>query len=61
MMYSSWYDEAETLIVALKEMQLYIPVMHCEKHIGEAISKGEFDEVYQRFDINCYIAREIGA
>ena len=37
MMYSSWYDEVEALIVELKAMQLYIPVMHCEKHIGEAI------------------------
>lgn len=61
MMYSSWYDEVEVLIDALKSMKLYIPVMHCEKHIGEAISKAEFDEAYQRFDINCYIAREIGA
>lgn len=61
MMYSSWYDEVETLIDELKSMELYIPVMHCEKHIGEAISKGEFDEAYRRFNINCYIAREIGA
>lgn len=61
MMYSSWYDQVEALIKALKSMKLYIPVMHCEKHIGEAISKAEFDEAYQRFDINCYIAREIGA
>ena len=61
MMYSSWYDEVEVLIDALKSMKLYIPVMHCEKQIGEAISKAEFDEAYQRFDINCYIAREIGA
>ena len=61
MMYSAWYDEVEALIMGLKEMQLYIPVTHCEKHIGEAISKGEFDEAYRRFDINCYIAREIGS
>ena len=61
MMYTAWYEEVEALITALKQMQLYIPVMHCEKHIGEAISKGEFDEAYRRFDINCYIAREIGA
>lgn len=61
MMYSTWYDEVEVLIDTLKSMELYIPVMHCEKHIGEAISKGEFDEAYWRFDINCHIAREIGA
>ena len=61
MMYSSWYDEVEALIGRLKEMQLCIPVMHCEKHLGEAISKGEFDEAYRKFDINCHIAREAGA
>lgn len=61
MMYSSWYDEAEELIKAVKSMQLYMPVMHCEKHIGEAISKGEFDEAYRRFDVNCNIAKKIGA
>lgn len=55
MMYSSWYDEVETLIEALKSMKLYVPVVHCEKHIGEAISKGEFDEAYRRFNINYYI------
>lgn len=60
MMYSSWYDEVEALIEALNAMKLYIPVMHCEKHIGEAISKGEFGEAYRRFDINCYIASSIG-
>lgn len=61
MMYSSWYDEVEAIISVLKEMQLYIPVMHCEKHIGEAISKGEFEEAYRKFDINCDIAKKIGA
>lgn len=61
MMYSSWYDEVEVLIDALQSMQLYIPVMHCEKHIGESISMGEFDEAYRNFDMNCYISKEIGA
>jgi len=61
MMYSAWYEEVEFLIKTLKEMKLEIPVVHCEKHIGEAVSKGEFDEAYRSFDINCYIARELGA
>lgn len=61
MMYSSWYDEVEELVKALQKMKLHIPIMHCEKHIGEAIGKGEFDEAYRRFEINCDIAKKIGA
>lgn len=61
MMYSSWYEETDALINTLHSTNLYIPIMHCEKHIGEDISKGEFDEAYRRFDINCSIAKEIGA
>jgi len=61
MMYGSWYEEVDILIKTLKSMKLNIPVMHCEKRIGEAVSKGEFDEAYRKFDVNCYIAKEIGA
>lgn len=63
MMYSSWYDEVEDLIKYLKELKLYIPVVHCEKRIGEGITKGGEDELeaYRRFEINCRLAKEIGA
>ncbi len=61
MMYSSWYEEVEKLVLAVKSMNLYIPVLHCEKSIGEAVSKGEFEEAYRRFEINCQIAEELGA
>ena len=61
MMYGLWYEETDVLIKTLQSMKLHIPVMHCEKRIGEAISKGEFDEAYRKFDINCNIAKEIGA
>lgn len=61
MMYTPWYEETTSLINTLLSANLHIPVMHCEKHIGEAISKGEFDEAYRRFRINCSIAGEIGS
>lgn len=64
MMYSTWYEEVDELISSLQAMKLYIPVMHCEKHIGENISKGgakELIEAYRRFEINCHIAKCIGA
>ena len=62
-MYSAWYEEVEALISALQEMKLHIPVMHCEKHIGEKISKGgeELSEAYRLFELNCKIAKSIGA
>jgi len=64
MMYSSWYEEVEELKSTLQELNIYIPVMHCEKHIGESISRGikeEVKEAYQKFEINCDIAQSIGA
>lgn len=49
MMYSSWYDEVDSLIDFLQSMEFHIPVMHCEKRMGEAVSKGEFEEAYKAF------------
>lgn len=64
MMYSSWYHNYKQIAFDLKEMKLYFPVMHCEKHIGESISKGGKDDLelaYRRFERNCEVAAEIGA
>lgn len=61
MMYSSWYDEAEELVKALCEMKLNIPVVHCDKHIGEYVSGGDFKEACRLFGINCDIAKRINA
>ena len=64
MMYDSWYQETHRLIPALRAMGISIPVMHCEKHIGENISKGgkeNFHEAYARFETNCFIAKELNA
>ena len=64
MMYESWYDQVERLVAALKEFSLHIPVMHCEKHIGEAISAGgreNREEAFRRYRINCDIAEKLDA
>ena len=64
MMYDSWYQETDQLIGSLQAMRLSIPVMHCEKHIGENISKGGtdyFEEAYRLFESNCFIAKELNA
>lgn len=64
MMYSSWYEEADEIVKFLNDASLCTPVMHCEKHIGEKISKGgegDFEEAVRLFTINCRMAREIHA
>lgn len=64
LMYSSWYDQVDELTRYLQETKLYIPIVHCEKHIGETISKGgeeNFKEACRLFEINCKLAKDIGA
>lgn len=63
MMYESWYEQVDKLVAVLKEFSLHIPVMHCEKHIGEAISSGgreNIEEAFRRYRINCDIAEKLG-
>ena len=40
MMDSPYYKEVNALKRYFQKMKLYIPVVHCEKSIGENISKG---------------------
>ena len=64
MMYNSWYEQVEELTTYLQEVKLYIPVVYCEKKIGETISKGGqeyFAEAYRLFEINCKLAADVGA
>lgn len=58
------HKDIEALKSYLQELKLYIPVVHSEKIIGEMISKGgenELTEAYRLFEIDCDIARSIGA
>ncbi|MDD5934812.1 MAG: TIM barrel protein [Clostridiales bacterium] len=61
MMYMDWYEKTEELVHMLKEEKLYIPVMHCEKFIGEKIGNGDFELAFKQFEVNCQIAQQIGA
>lgn len=64
MMDSPYYEEVNALKRYFQKIKLYIPVVHCEKNIGENISKGgeaELSDAYEKFEINCDIARSIGA
>jgi len=64
MMYDSWYEKVDELAAFLRERSLRIPVMHCEKRIGESISRraaGDWDEAFCRFEVNCQLAAFLGA
>lgn len=64
MMDSPWYEELDDLKSFLQEVKLYIPIVHCEKGIGEMISKGgeaELAEAYRWFEMDCDVARSVGA
>lgn len=64
MMYNSWYLDAEDMLNVLLMLQLPMPIMHCEKHIGEIISKGGSENMIEAcglFEMNCMIAQTIGA
>lgn len=64
MMYSSWYDTVDEMVKQLIDMNLSFPTMHCEKHIGQAISAGGSEnnsEALRLFRINCDIAQRIHA
>ena len=60
MIYPAWYEELDKLVPFLQDAKLNIPVMHCEKGIGELISN-EDKEAFSRFEINCHVAKSIGA
>ena len=62
MMYDSWYEEADELLQFLQGLHLHVPVVHCEKRIGENISKGEnLETTFEKFETNCRIAQGLGA
>lgn len=64
MMYSTWYDRVPELIAYLKELRMFIPIVHCEKSVGELISVGgedNFREAYLRFEVNCKLSVDLNA
>ena len=63
MMYSTWYDTLEEMLAYLRSLPAVFPTMHCEKGIGERITRGggELAEAFDHFAKNCEIACAIGA
>ncbi len=63
MMYSTWYDQIDEVQAYLRTLHTTFPVLHCEKGIGERITRGgvELGEAYEHFTKNCTLAAAIGA
>ena len=64
MMYDTWYADVDGLSRFLLPLSLQIPVLHCEKRIGEMLSAGGEEnrmEASRRFEINCQLASVLGA
>lgn len=64
MMYSSWYDDVDNIIDVIKSNNIFTPVYHTQKSIGELISKGsplEIKEAEKLFSINCEMAKKLDA
>lgn len=64
MIYDTWYDKVDEITAYTRDLGLNIPVAHCEKYIGENISKGTPELVKQAFEffhIECDFARKLGA
>ncbi len=60
MIYDSWYDEIDRITEDIRAMELNIPVVHCEKSIGEHIVS-EDNTAADLFEKNCRCAEKIGA
>lgn len=61
MFYEDWYRCSSELIGFLRSLPAEFPVLHVDKKIGEHLASEDFDTAYSRFEINCRVAREIGA
>lgn len=61
MLYSDWYEKVDEVTEFLKSLPCEIPVMHCQKTIGELITTCDDDEALRKFEINVQIAERIGA
>lgn len=63
-MYEAGYEDVEEQKRFVKELNFCIPVVHCDKMVGEYFSIGGREktaEAYRLFEINCDFAGAIGA
>lgn len=59
MMYGDWYSEYETIAEYIRMNEIFTPVFHVEKQVGDLISRnhpGDTERAFELFDINCKTA-----
>jgi len=64
MMYGTWYDQLDPLRRFMDGFSAPIPVFHCDKEVGDRISRnepGDLDWAMEHYAVNCTLAREFGA
>ncbi len=64
MLYPRWYDDITAVKRYVSKKNLFIPVVHCQKGIGELLSQGsdeEIAEAHRLFANDCATASDIGA
>lgn len=61
MFYSAWYDRVPAFVDFILSLDASFPTFHCDKSIGELLAEENFAEAFRLFEINCQIAREVGA
>lgn len=61
MFYSNWYENPGEILNYLKTVSLPIPVVHCQKTVGELITEGKDTEAIRNFTVNADIAAGVGA
>lgn len=64
LMYETWYEKEEEILGFLADFPAPLPVFHCEKGVGDLISRnleGDFEQALELFEINCRMAKKIGS
>lgn len=61
LMYDTWYEKVSELYKSVSALTLPVFVFHLEKSIGELISHRHLNEALEKMEINCALAKDLGA
>lgn len=61
LMYDTWYGLERELAAVIKNLPLPVFVFHLEKSIGELVSHRRLNEALEYMEINCALAKDVGA
>ena len=61
MMYDTWYNRIDEMKDFFPSLPMKIYTFHLEKQIGELISHYRLDEALEKMELNCALAKDLGA